>query len=62
MPIIPVIMCAGLFKTIAVAFGPSMLNIISETSDLYVLMNMLYDAAFYLCLFIWGITLPRISA
>lgn len=47
VPIIPVIMCAGLFKTIAVAFGPSMLNIISETSDLYVLMNMLYDAAFY---------------
>lgn len=47
VPMIPVMMCAGLFKTIAVVLGPTMANVIAETSDLYVLMNMVYDAAFY---------------
>lgn len=46
-PMIPVLMCAGLFKTIAVVLGPSMANIIAETSDAYILFNMLYDASFY---------------
>ena len=47
VPLIPVLMCAGLFKTIGVILGPTMAGVISETSDIYILMNMLYDAAFY---------------
>lgn len=47
VPMIPVLMCAGLFKTVAVLLGPTMFGVIAEDSDLYVLMNMLYNAAFY---------------
>ena len=47
VPMIPVLMCAGLFKTVAVVLGPTMAGVLTETSDLYVLMNMVYDAAFY---------------
>lgn len=46
-PLIPVLMCAGLFKTVGVILGPTMAGVVSETSDIYILMNMLYDAAFY---------------
>jgi len=46
-PLIPLLMCAGLFKTIGVVVGPTMLNLMSDESDLVVLMNMLYNAAFY---------------
>lgn len=47
VPMIPVLLCAGLFKTVAVVLGPTMLNVITEESDLSVLMNMLYNAGFY---------------
>lgn len=47
VPMIPVLMCAGLFKTVAVVLGPTMAGVLTETNDLYVLMNMVYDAAFY---------------
>lgn len=47
VPLIPVLMCAGLFKTVGVILGPTMAGVVSETSDIYILMNMLYDAAFY---------------
>lgn len=47
VPLIPVLLCAGLFKTVAVVLGPTMLNVITEESDLSVLMNMLYNAGFY---------------
>lgn len=47
VPMIPLLLSAGMFKTIAVVFGPSMLNLCAETSDFYVLMNMLYNACFY---------------
>ena len=47
VPMIPVLLCAGLFKTVAVVLGPTMLNVITEDSDLYVLMDMLYNAGFY---------------
>ena len=47
VPLIPVLMCAGLFKTVGVILGPTMAGVISETSDIYILMNILYDAAFY---------------
>lgn len=40
-PLIPVLMCAGLFKTVGVILGPTMAGVVSETSDIYILMNML---------------------
>ena len=47
VPLIPVLMCAGLFKTVAVVLGPTMVGVIGEQDHLYILMNMLYDAGFY---------------
>jgi PTS system beta-glucosides-specific IIC component len=34
-------------KTIAVLLGPGMLNVISNTSDLYIVLNFMYNAFFY---------------
>lgn len=44
---IPVMTAAAMFKTINVLFGPGMLNLMTEQSDLYILMNLLYDAGYY---------------
>lgn len=46
-PLIPVFMAGGLFKCFASIFGPTMLNVISDTSDVYTLLTMVYNAAFY---------------
>lgn len=47
VPILPAIMSAGLFKTIQVILGPSMLGIITETSSLYLFINIVFNAAMY---------------
>lgn len=46
-PLIPLIISAALFRTVQSIIGPSMLNLVSEKSDLYVLLGMLYNAGFY---------------
>lgn len=46
-PIIPVLIVAGLIKMIVSLIGPTMLNVVSETSDLYRLLTMVGDAGFY---------------
>lgn len=46
-PMIPLMMAAGLFKTLMAILGPDFLKLISETSDLYILLDFLYNAAFY---------------
>lgn len=47
VPMIPVFVCAGFFKTVAMVLGPQMLHLVEDTNDLVVLMNMLFNAAFY---------------
>lgn len=47
LPLIPVFMAGGLFKCFASILGPTMLNVISDTSDIYVFLNMVYNAGFY---------------
>ena len=47
VPLIPAFMAGGLFKCFACILGPTMLNVISDTSDLYVFLNMVYSASFY---------------
>lgn len=46
-PLIPVLITAGLVKMIVALIGPSMLNLVSETSNLYTLLNFVGDAGFY---------------
>lgn len=47
VPMIPVLLCAGLFRTVQVVLGSTMLGVITDESDLAILMNMLYNAGFY---------------
>ena len=46
-PIIPILIVSAMFKTLIAVFGPNMLNVMPETSNLYVLFNFSGDAAFY---------------
>lgn len=46
-PLIPIITAAGLVKLIVVICGPSMLNIVPETSDFMRLLTFVGDAGFY---------------
>ena len=45
--LIPIMIAAAMFKTVYVLFGPDILGWISADSDLYVLMDALYNAGFY---------------
>ncbi len=45
--IIPMMMGATMAKTIAVILGPSLLNVISETSDLYMVLNFMFNTFFF---------------
>lgn len=46
-PVLPVIIAGGIFKMIAVLFGPRNLGILTEQNQLYILCNLVNDAAFY---------------
>lgn len=46
-PIIPMFIVSAMFKTLIAVFGPNLLNVLQETSDLYVLFTFVGDAAFY---------------
>ncbi len=46
-PIIPVLIGVSIWKTVGALLGPSMLNVVSETSDFYVMCNFLFTALFY---------------
>lgn len=44
---IPVMIAAGLFKAITAIIGPTMLNLVTADSDLYVYFEWIYNAGFY---------------
>lgn len=46
-PIIPILIVSAMFKTLIAVLGPNMMNVMPETSDLYILFNFAGDAAFY---------------
>lgn len=59
--LIPVMMAAAMFKTIAVVLGPDMLHILDASSPLYVLLNdWLYDAGFYFMPIYLGYTAAKV--
>lgn len=47
VPLIPILIAAAMFKTVLAVIGPDMLKLVSEKSDLYVLLNFVYNAGFY---------------
>lgn len=45
-PLLPVLMAAGMFKTVLVIFS-DLLGVLPTDSDFYILMNFMYNAGFY---------------
>lgn len=58
-PMIPVMLAAGLFKTIGVVLGPSMTGVLPADDDLVILMDLIYNAAFYFMPIYLGFTAAR---
>lgn len=46
-PVLPVLIVAGIFKMVAVLFGPKNLGLLTEESQLYILCNLVNDAGYY---------------
>lgn len=46
-PLIPVMLAAGLLKTVLAIIGPELLGLVTAESDTYILLDFLYDAGFY---------------
>ena len=46
-PMIPVMLAGGLFSSANAIFGPGLLGLYSAESDIYILFQMLYNAAYY---------------
>lgn len=46
-PLIPVMLAAGLLKTVLTIIGPDLLGLVTAESDTYILLDFLYDAGFY---------------
>lgn len=46
-PVLPVIIVAGIFKMVAVLFGPKNLGWLTDKNQLYILCNLVNDSAYY---------------
>lgn len=46
-PMIPVMLAGGLFSSLNAIFGPGLMHLYDESSDIYILFQMLYNAAYY---------------
>lgn len=58
-PLIPVIMAACLFKTVLAIFGPDLLGLFTAESDIYKLLDFVYDAGFYFFPILLGFTAAK---
>ncbi len=47
VPMIPVLMAAGLFKTLSTVLAPGMLGLVAADSNVITLLDFLYNAGFY---------------
>lgn len=46
-PLIPILLAGGLFRAVNSIFGPDLLGLYTVESNMYILFDFLYDAAFY---------------
>ncbi|MDO4538319.1 MAG: PTS transporter subunit EIIC [Coriobacteriales bacterium] len=47
VPLVPILMTAGLFKTLGAVFGPTFLNLVPADDPFVFLCDMIYNAGFY---------------
>lgn len=55
-PALPAIICGGLLKMVVAILGPTMLNLLPETSGIYTILTFAGDSAFYFLPVILGYT------
>lgn len=55
-PLLPIIICGSMFKLLCSLLGPSMINVITEESNLYTIFALLGDAPFYFLPLLVGYT------
>lgn len=58
-PLIPVLLAGGLFRSINSLCGPELLNLYAAESNLYILFDFLYDAAFYFMPILVGVNAAK---
>lgn len=58
-PLIPLLLAVSVFKLLTSLLGPSMLNLISESGDVYKLLTFVGDAGFYFFPIIVGYTASK---
>lgn len=58
-PLIPLLMAASMFKLFVALLGPSMLKLISTSSDVYILFTFVGDAGFYFLPIVVGYTAAK---
>lgn len=59
--LISAIIAGGLLKVLAILLGPSLLGILETTSDTYIIINAIGDAAFYFLPVLLPTRLPKIK-
>lgn len=59
VPLIPLMMAASMFKMLVAVLGPSMLNVLAQTDDLYTLFTFVGDAGFYFFPIVLGYTAAK---
>ena len=58
-PMIPVLIVGGLCRALNAVFGPDLLGLYGAESDLYILFDFLYDAAFYFLPILAGVNAAK---
>ncbi len=59
VPLIPVLITGGLFKTLSAVFGPTLLGVVPADSEFVFLCDMVYNAAFYFMPIIAGVAAAK---
>ena len=59
IPMIPILIAAGLCKSVNAIFGPTILNLYSETSNFYVFLDFMFNAGFYFMPIFVGISAAK---
>lgn len=59
IPMIPILISAGLCKSVNAIFGPTILNLYSETSNFYVFLDFMFNAGFYFMPIFVGISAAK---
>lgn len=47
VPVLPIVLAGGMFRAVLAILGPQLLNVLAEDSGEYIILNLVYEIAFY---------------